>query len=87
MAHSARQRRCRVGEIELPEGAATGLTAADIRVSFLDHLFYGLGRTPMSATRNDLYTALALAVRDMVLKHGAKTLETYCEQEDRKSVV
>jgi starch phosphorylase len=72
-----------VGEIELPEGAATGLTAADIRVSFLDHLFYGLGRTPMSATRNDLYTALALAVRDRVLKHGVKTLETYCEQDAR----
>ena len=33
--------------------------------SFLDHLFFTLGRFPAVATRNDLYLALAHAVRDI----------------------
>ena len=45
-------------------GTRTGLEVEDIKQSFLDHLFYGIGRVPSIATRNDLYTALALTVRD-----------------------
>ena len=37
----------------------------------------------MAATRNDAYTALALAVRDRVLKQGVRTLEAYTEQDAR----
>jgi starch phosphorylase len=55
----------------------------DIKQSFLDNLFYGMGRTPMGATRNDLYTALALTIRDRVLKQGVETLETYAEKDAR----
>jgi starch phosphorylase len=49
----------------------------------LDNLFCGLGRVPMAATRNDLYTALALTVRDRVLAQGVRTMETYCKQDAR----
>ena len=64
-------------------GVRTGLSVADLKQSFLDNLFCGLGRVPMAATRNDAYTALALTVRDRVLKQGVRTLETYAEQDAR----
>ncbi len=60
-------------------GVRTGLSVADIKQSFLDNLFCGLGRVPAGATRNDAYTALALSVRDRVLKQGVHTLEAYGE--------
>jgi starch phosphorylase len=61
----------------------TGLSVADLKQSFLDNLFCSLGRVPMAATRNDAYTALALSVRDRVLKQGVRTLEVYEEQDAR----
>lgn len=61
----------------------TGLTVADLKQSFLDTLFCSLGRVPSAATPHDLYTALALAVRDRVLKQGVRTLETYHERDAR----
>ncbi len=61
----------------------TGLTVADLKQSFLDTLFCSLGRVPSAATPHDLYTALALAVRDRVLKQGVQTLETYHERDAR----
>lgn len=61
----------------------TGLTVADLKQSFLDTLFCTLGRVPSAATPHDLYTALALAVRDRVLKQGVQTLETYHERDAR----
>ena len=51
-------------------GVRTGSRADDIKKSFLDNLFCGMGRLARSATLNDLYTALALTVRDRVLKQG-----------------
>ena len=65
-------------------GTRTGLDVADIKQSFLDGLFYGLGRVPSIATRNDLYTALALTVRDRVFRHGIHTVETHEEQQARR---
>jgi starch phosphorylase len=38
---------------------------------------------PAFATRNDAYMALALTVRDRVLKQGVRTLEAYCELDTR----
>src|SRR6187455_689315 len=60
-----------------------GLSVADIKQSFLDNLFCSLGRVPALATRNDAYTALALTVRDRVLKQGVRTMEAYGEQDAR----
>jgi glycogen phosphorylase len=65
-------------------GTRTGLNVENIKQSFLDSLFYGLGRVPSVATRNDLYTALALTVRDRVFHHGLHTVETHEEQQARR---
>jgi len=59
------------------------LSVPDLKQSFLDNLFCGLGRVPMAATRNDAYTALALTVRDRVFKQGVRTMETYARQDAR----
>jgi starch phosphorylase len=56
---------------------------AELRQSFLDNLFCSLGRVPMAATPNDIYTALALTVRDRVHKQGVRTMEARSEQEAR----
>ena len=66
-----------------PTDLRTGRRLEDIKQSFLDNLFYGMGRAPMAATRNDIYTALALTIRDRVLKQGVQTLETYAEKDAR----
>ncbi len=68
---------------EPARGVRTGSRADDIKRSFLDNLFCGMGRLARSATLNDLYTALALTVRDRVLKQGVRTLETYTEKDAR----
>lgn len=65
-------------------GARTGLEVENIKQSFLDNLFYGLGRVPSVATRNDLYTALALTVRARVFRHGIRTVQTHEEQQARR---
>ena len=65
-------------------GQRTGLEVEDIKQSFLDNLFYGIGRVPLVATRNDLYTALALTVRDRVFHHAMHTVETHEEQQARR---
>ena len=64
-------------------GIRTGSRVEDIKQSFLDNLFCGIGRVQRAATRIDLYTALALTVRDRVLKQGVRTLEAYTEQDAR----
>ena len=61
----------------------TGGTVDDLKRSFLDSLFCTLGRVPAFATPQDLYTAVALAVRDRILKQGVETLETYQHRDVR----
>ncbi|MCM4158644.1 glycogen/starch/alpha-glucan phosphorylase [Antarcticibacterium flavum] len=60
-----------------------GLSKEDIKTSFLEKLFYSLGRIPVVATPNDLYTSLALAVRDRVFRKYVKSLEQYAEEDAR----
>src|SRR5262245_19410880 len=53
--------------------AAAAQLAADCR----DSLFHELGRFPEVATHNDLYLALAHAVRQRLLERWVKTGEAY----------
>src|SRR5215813_13333052 len=53
----------------------TGMSVADLRQAFIDNLLCGLGRAPLAATPHDIYTALALTVRDRVHKQGVRTVE------------
>ena len=64
-------------------GVRTGLNVEDIKESFLDNLFYALNRAPALATKNDLYTALAMTVRDRVFHSSVHTIETYGEHKPR----
>src|SRR5499427_308306 len=65
-------------------GTRTGLETEDIKQSFLDNLFYAMGRVPAIATQNDLYTALALSVRDRLFRHGIRTVKTHKEEQARR---
>ena len=59
------------------------MSVADLKQAFLDNLLCSLGRVPMVATPNDIYTALAITVRDRVHKQGVRTTEALVEQEAR----
>ena len=61
----------------------TGLTAAEIKQAFLDNLFCAMGRVRTAATLNDADTALALTVRDRLLRQGVHTLEAYAKEDGR----
>ena len=70
-------------ELSPAPGIRTGLSVTDLKQSFLDNLFCGLGRMPAVATPNDAYMALAFTVRDRVLKQGVRTLEAYARGDVR----
>ena len=62
------------------EGVRAGLRAQDIKQAFLDNLFYGMGRVPAAATPHDAYSALALTVRDRLLRRSVETAESAAEK-------
>jgi starch phosphorylase len=64
-------------------GVRTGISVADLKQSFLDSLFCGLGRVPMAATPKDHYHALALSIRDRVFKQAVETLQAYAQGDAR----
>ena len=65
------------------EAKRVGLSKEDIKASFLENLFYGLGRIPAVATLNDLYTALALTIRDRVFRQFVRTTEKFAKHDAR----
>ncbi len=83
MTPTTRRLRAKSRELSPAGSSRSGLSVADLKQSFLDHLFCGLGRVPAAATRNDGYTALALTVRDRVLRQGVRTLEAYHDRDAR----
>ena len=60
-----------------PTNIRAGLTADEIQKAFCDNLCCELGRLEATATKHDLYFALALTVRERVLKRVVETLQTY----------
>ncbi len=66
-----------------PQDERTALTPDAFKRSFLDNLFYVLGKFPALATRNDYYMALAYAVRDRLLQRWINTATAYTEQGSR----
>ena len=83
MMQSTQPLRLKSFKLSPGSGVRTGMSVADLRQSFLDNLFCGLGRVPMAASPNDIHTALALTVRDRVHKKGVRTLEARIEQKAR----
>src|SRR5687768_11372605 len=58
----------------------TGLTAADIKQAFVENLLFGMGRAPAVATKHDAYIALAMTVRDRLLRRCVRTAEAAAEK-------
>jgi starch phosphorylase len=61
----------------------SGLGVPELKQSFLDNLLCAVGCIPRAATLNDVYTALALTVRDRLMERTANTVETYVKHDVR----
>jgi len=55
----------------------TGTSVDEIKAALSDNLRYALGKSAPLATKHDLYFALALTVRDRVLKRSVESIEKY----------
>jgi glycogen phosphorylase len=64
---------------KLPLNVRTGNTPEAIKQSILDNLYYMQGRTPDFAAIHEWYMALALAVRDRMMKQWVDTLEEFAK--------
>jgi glycogen phosphorylase len=60
-----------------------GLSKEDLKKDFLHKIFYHLGRVPAVTTDNDIYTALALTVRDRVMRQFVRSTEQFAEKDAR----
>ncbi len=61
----------------------TGMSVGDLKRSFIDNLFYVLGKFPALATQKDYYYALAHTVRDRLLQRWINTASIYTDQGSR----
>jgi starch phosphorylase len=68
------------------ETIRTGLGVESLRRAVCDHLFYGQGRHPKTASINDVYLAVAWAVRDRLFERGVRTLDRFMAGRDQKAV-
>jgi starch phosphorylase len=59
------------------ERIRTGLTAESVKQAFGDNLCCGMGRLETTATKHDLYVALALTVRDRIFQRFVESLAHY----------
>src|SRR5262249_41656453 len=65
------------------EDVRTGLSVEALKQAFRDNLFYIQGRHPQTATRNDLYMAVAYSVRDRLLQRFITSLDNLLQQDVR----
>jgi glycogen phosphorylase len=65
------------------EDVRTGLGVEALKQAFRDNLFYIQGRHPRTATRNDLYMAVAYGVRDRLLRRFITSLDKLFRQDVR----
>lgn len=63
------------------ENDRTGMSKDALHRAFADHLFYTVGKYESMATKEDLYKALSLTVRDRLVHRWNKTFKTYLDQE------
>jgi glycogen phosphorylase len=65
------------------EDVRTGRGVEALKQAFRDNLFYIQGRHPRTATRNDLYMAVAYSVRDRLLRRFITSLDELFRQDVR----
>jgi glycogen phosphorylase len=68
------------------EDIRTGLSPEALRCSVCEHLLYLQGRHPETASLNDIYIAVAFAVRDRMFQRGVYTLNTLLKRQDVRGV-
>ena len=54
-----------------------------LKRSFLDHLYYTMGKYPAVANRHDLYMAISYAVRDRMMERWIDTVQSYRQKDVR----
>jgi starch phosphorylase len=67
-----------------PENIRIGLTTEEIEKAVRDNLRCGMGRLEATATKHDLYFALALTVRDRLFGHSVENMENYGGAKSRR---
>jgi glucan phosphorylase len=61
----------------MSQSVRTGLTSEEIKQDFRENVRCGLGRLERTATKRDLYYALALTIRDRVFQRTVESMESY----------
>ena len=64
---------------EQPVGKQTAQTVQEFKQALVDNLYYVRGHAAHTASANDIYTALALTVRDYLVGRWRKTVNQYYE--------
>src|SRR5581483_4007204 len=65
------------------EDDRTGLSIPTLRRALADNLYYGLGKFPAIATRNDYYMSVSYTVRDRLLHRWIATSESILQHKSR----
>ncbi|HEU0265439.1 MAG TPA: glycogen/starch/alpha-glucan phosphorylase, partial [Geobacterales bacterium] len=74
-----------MAEPELPAPPEScDVTVESLKDSFLRHLEYTLAKDKFSATRADLYQALAYAIRDLLVERWLDTQQTYYQNDNKR---
>jgi glycogen phosphorylase len=66
------------------EDDRTGMDDATLRRAFLDHLAFSLGKRTSGATPLDLFTSMALTVRDRLAYRWAQTQDAYAQKDAKR---
>ncbi|MGE4586203.1 MAG: glycogen/starch/alpha-glucan phosphorylase [Mangrovibacterium sp.] len=64
----------------------TGMDKDTLKQAITEHLFFQQGKTPESATLNDMYLAVSYAVRDRLLQHEQQTIDSVLNDPDIRMV-
>ncbi len=86
MQKKARTGARKAAALPAGEDIRTGLSKEALRRAVCEHLYYLQGRHPKTASRNDLYLAVAYAVRDRLFKRGLETIESLLAKPDARIV-
>lgn len=63
--------------VDSPSATRGERTVSAIQQAIEDHLYYSLGTTARSASKADLYTALSLVVRDLLISRWRRTIDAH----------
>ncbi len=77
--------RSSIAPLEAAEHARVGMEPDALRQAVLDHLYYTCATDRESASMNELYTAMAHAMRDRLLHRWLETRRTYRAQDVKRA--